>query len=81
MSEDFEVPSGLGDAYLETLEAYRTAVRDGNTVPAALNIAGVVPAGFTGAIDPAIVDLINGRMTAEAFGEFAEQKWDELSTQ
>ena len=81
VTEDFEIPEGLGDAYLATLEAYRTAVKEGNTVPAALYVMGMVPPGFTKQMDPAIVDLINGRMTPEAFGEYLDQKWDELSAQ
>lgn len=81
VSEDVELPEGLGDAYLATNDAYRAAVADGATVPAAFYIQGVTPPGFATAIEPAIVDLINQRMTAEAFGEFLDQKWDELEVQ
>ena len=81
VSEDFDVPAGLGDAYLATLDAYRTAVKEGNTVPAALYVMGMVPPGFTKQMDPAIVDLVNGRITPEDFGVYLDQKWDELSSQ
>lgn len=81
VSEEVELPEGLGDAYLATNDAYRAAVADGATVPAAFYIQGVTPPGFAGAIEPAIVDLINLRMTAEEFGAFLDQKWDELEVQ
>jgi len=78
VSDDFELPSGLGEAYLATNDLYRTAVKEDNTVPASWYIQGMTPPGFVSALDPALVDLINGRMTAEAFAEFADQKWEEL---
>lgn len=81
LSADFEVPEGMGDAYLATNDAYRAALESGDTVPAWLYNTTMVPPGFSGAIDPAIVDLINQRMTAEQFAAFLDQKWDELSTE
>ncbi|MGN8552161.1 UNVERIFIED_CONTAM: extracellular solute-binding protein [Microbacterium sp. SLM126] len=81
VSEDIELPEGLGAAYIATNDAYRKAVADDQTVPAAFYIQGVTPPGFATAIEPAIVDLINLRMTAEQFGEFLDQKWDELEVQ
>ncbi len=79
VTEDFELPEGLGDAYLATNDLYREAVKNGNDVAASWYVQGMTPPGFTGALDPAMVDLINGRMTAQAFAEFADQKWEELS--
>jgi ABC-type glycerol-3-phosphate transport system substrate-binding protein len=79
VTEDFKLPSGLGKAYLATNDVYRAAIKDGNTVPASWYVTGAVPTGFTAAIDPAIVDLINGRTTPEDFGAYLDQKWDELS--
>jgi multiple sugar transport system substrate-binding protein len=81
LAPSFEIPEGMGDSYLATNEAYRAALKAGNTVPAWLYNTAMMPPGFSGAIDPAIVDLINLRMTAEEFGAFLDQKWDELSTQ
>lgn len=79
VTEDFELPEGLGEAYLATNDLYREAVKNGNDVAASWYVQGMTPPGFTAALDAAMVDLINGRMTAEAFGEFADQKWEELS--
>lgn len=81
VNDEIELPEGLGEAYLATNDAYRAAVADDKTVPAAFYIQGVTPPGFAGAIEPAIVDLINLRMTAAEFGAFLDQKWDELEVQ
>lgn len=75
----YEVPEGMGDAWTATLEVYRAAFEEGNTVPAWANSTGMTPPGFVGAMDPAIIDLINLRMTPEAFAEYLDVKWDELS--
>ncbi|WP_169583196.1 MULTISPECIES: extracellular solute-binding protein [Microbacterium] len=81
VGEEIELPDGLGDAYLATNDAYREALANDETVPAAFYIQGVTPPGFATAIEPAVVDLINLRMTAEEFGAFLDQKWDELEVE
>lgn len=81
VDESIELPEGMGSAYLATNDAYRAAVADGKTIPASFYIQGVTPPGWTTAIEPAAVDLINLRMTAEEFGAFLDTKWDELEVQ
>ncbi|QIG39441.1 extracellular solute-binding protein [Microbacterium sp. 4R-513] len=75
----FDVPEGMGDAYLATLDAYRAAFDSDSIVAAWANSTGMTPPGFAGAMDPATIDLINGRMTPEAYGEYLDKKWDELA--
>lgn len=79
--EGVEVPEAMGETFIATNDVYRQAVADDNVVTAWLYDSRTVPPGFSGAIDPAIVDLINLRISPQDFGAFLDQKWDELSAQ
>lgn len=70
-------PSDTGPMYRATLAAYQQAKHDGAIVPAWMNTSGdgsLLP-GFSDKLNPAIVDLMTGRKTAEDFAAYLDQQW------
>lgn len=74
----YELPSGLGDAYVATATLVKEAADAGTAVPAWLNVTGdgaMIP-GFADKFYPANVDLVSGRLSSKAFTKVLDAEWE-----
>lgn len=79
--EGYAPPAGLGPVYTATADLYQKTVADGNVRAAWGQTSGdgSLLAGFGAKMDPALVDLLNGRKTPAEFGEYLDQQWEAAS--
>ncbi|WP_214317699.1 ABC transporter substrate-binding protein [Nonomuraea sediminis] len=70
-------PTNVGAMYTQTLDIYQKAQQSGQTVPAWMNTAGdgSLPPGFSDQLNAAIVDLITGRKSPQAFAAYLDQRY------
>ena len=78
---DYVLPEGTGPVFDQGYEAYTSARDAGKVVPAWGNTSGdgSLPPGFNDKMAPAIVDLLNGKLSPADFGAYLDTQYDALA--